>query len=168
MRELVKDVITRLAGRNDKAIRQLELTYGGGKTHTLITLRHLVDNPPHLPDLPAVHEFEAHIGFKPSKARVVALCFDKVDVEKGMETRAPDGNVRVLKHPWSVIVYQIAGDDGLKIIHVDGKSEERETPPAEPLVVELLSLPQKDGLATLVLIDEVLIYAREKVGLDPV
>jgi predicted AAA+ superfamily ATPase len=52
LRELAKDVMTRLVGKNDKAIPQLELTYGGGKTHTLITLRHLVDNPAHLPDLP--------------------------------------------------------------------------------------------------------------------
>lgn len=168
LRELVKDVMTRLAGKNDKAIRQLELTYGGGKTHTLITLRHLVNDPAKLPDLPAVHEFEAHIGARPPKARVVALCFDKFDVEKGIETRAPDGSLRVLKHPWSAIAYQIAGDEGLKLIHANGKAEERETPPAEPLLVELLSRPHKDGLSTLVLIDEVLMYAREKVGLDPV
>ena len=38
LRELAKDVALRLAGRSDKAIRQLALTYGGGKTHTLITL----------------------------------------------------------------------------------------------------------------------------------
>ena len=38
LRELAKDVVLRLAGKNDKTIRQLELTYGGGKTHTLITL----------------------------------------------------------------------------------------------------------------------------------
>ena len=37
LRELAKDVVHRLAGKNDKTVRQLELTYGGGKTHTLIT-----------------------------------------------------------------------------------------------------------------------------------
>jgi len=45
LRELAKDVAIRLAGRSDKAIRQLALTYGGGKTHTLITLFHLVNAP---------------------------------------------------------------------------------------------------------------------------
>ncbi len=39
LRELAKDVVLRLACKNDKAVRQLELTYGGGKTphldHTL-------------------------------------------------------------------------------------------------------------------------------------
>ena len=42
LRNLVREVVLRLAGKNDKAVRQLELTYGGGKTHTLITMRHLV------------------------------------------------------------------------------------------------------------------------------
>lgn len=46
LRELAKEVVLRLAGKNDKAVRQLELTYGGGKTHTLITLYHLVNDPP--------------------------------------------------------------------------------------------------------------------------
>ena len=89
LRELVKDVVSRLAGRSDKAYRKLSVNYGGGKTHTLITLRHLVHDPDALPDLPAVREFEAHIGPKPTKARVAALCFDQIDVEKGARPRAP-------------------------------------------------------------------------------
>src|SRR5438105_10148001 len=36
LRELAKEVVHRLAGKSAKAVRQLELTYGGGKTHTLI------------------------------------------------------------------------------------------------------------------------------------
>src|ERR1035437_8713847 len=77
LRELAKDVSLRLAGRNDKAIRQLALTYGGGKTHTLITLYHLANDPANLPDLPAVHEFTQHIGMTPPRARIVTLPFDK-------------------------------------------------------------------------------------------
>src|SRR5487761_1217156 len=98
LRNLVRDVALRLANKNDKAVRQLELTYGGGKTHTLITLLQLVYDPDNLPDLPAVAEFVQAIGQKPPKARVAALCFDKLDVEKGMEVRSPDGKVRRLKH----------------------------------------------------------------------
>ena len=45
LRELVKDVALRLAGRSDKAYRKLAVNYGGGKTHTLIALRHLVHEP---------------------------------------------------------------------------------------------------------------------------
>jgi hypothetical protein len=168
LRELVKDVLLRLAGKNEKAVRQLELTYGGGKTHALITLYHLVRDPEHLPDLPAVHEFRQHAGgLTPPKACVAVLPFDKLDVEKGMETPGPNGDKRWLRQPWSVLAFQIAGADGLRLLHADGKDEEREAPPAENLLRDLLEIPAKKGLATLVLIDEVLMYAREKVGLDP-
>ena len=160
LRELVKDVCHRLDGRSDKAYRKLSVNYGGGKTHTLIALRHLVHDPAALPALPAVQEFEAHIGFRPPQARIAALCFDKIDLEKGVQTPGPDGEVRMLKHPWSILAFQLAGPDGLRLIHADGKDAERDTPPAEPLVAELLSRPQRDGLSTLVLLDEVLMYLR--------
>ncbi len=167
LRRLVKDVCVRLAGKSDKAYRKLSVNYGGGKTHTLIALRHLVHDPDALPDLPAIREFEAHIDFKPPKARVAALCFDKIDLEKGVETPGPDGTVRMLRHPWSLLAYQLAGADGLRLIHAEGKDRERDTPPAEPLVVELLSRPQADDLSTLVLVDEVLMYIRAQVETDP-
>ena len=167
LRELVKDVARRLAGQSDKAYRNLSVNYGGGKTHTLIALRHLVHDPDGLPDLPAVREFEAHIGFTPPKARVAALCFDKIDLEKGVETAGPDGTVRMLRYPWSILAFQLAGADGLRILHADGADAERETPPAEPLVADLLSRPQRDGLATLVLVDEVLMYLRAQVETVP-
>ena len=53
LRNLVREVVLRLAGKNDKAVRQLKLHYSSGKTHTLITMRHLVHDPVNLPDLPA-------------------------------------------------------------------------------------------------------------------
>ena len=167
LRHLVRDVVLRLAGKNDKAVRQLELTYGGGKTHTLITLLHLVNGPDQLPDLPSVAEFVEAIGEKPPKCRVACLCFDKLDVEKGMDVRSPEGRIRALKQPWSVLSYQIAGDDGLRLMHASDEAEERDSAPAENILSELLELPGKDGLGALVLIDEVLMYAREKVGHDP-
>lgn len=162
LRNLVKDVVLRLAGKNDKAVRQLELTYGGGKTHTLITMRHLVHDPANLPHLPAVREFMETIGQELPRARVAALCFDKIDVETGCEVRSPDGAVRRLKHPWSILAYQVAGDDGLKLLNARGVAEERETPPAENTLTDLLSLPGKQGLGVLVLMDEVLMYAKVK------
>ena len=169
LRELVKDVALRLRGRSDKAVRQLELTYGGGKTHTLIALYHLFRDPQGLPDLPAVGEFRSHAGADLPRAFTVALCFDKIDAERGIEeVRAPDGETRTLRHPWSVLAFQLAGAEGLRSVHADGRDEERETPPAEPLLAKLIAQPQERGLATLILVDEVLMYAREKAGIDPV
>ncbi len=169
LRELVKDVAVRLAGRSDKAVRQLELTYGGGKTHTLIALYHLFRAPAKLPDVPAVREFREHVGMELPEAFIAALCFDKIDVEKGIEgVRGPAGETRTLRHPWSVLAFQLAGAAGLRAMHGEGRDEERETPPAEPLLTKLLEIPARQGLATLILVDEVLMYAREKAGIAPV
>lgn len=167
LRELSKEVVLRLAGKNDKAMRQLALPYGGGKTHTLITLYHLVSDPKILPDLPAVREFKEAFGEEPPQARIAALCFDKLDVEKGMQAKSPTGGTRWLKQPWSVLAYQLAGEEGLKIVSGDD-GKERETAPAENLLTQLLKLPRSEGLSVLLLIDEVLMYAREKSGVDPV
>ncbi|MEW6541887.1 MAG: DUF499 domain-containing protein [Bacillota bacterium] len=175
LRELAKDVLNRLAGKSAKAVRQLELTYGGGKTHTLITLYHLVSDPAGLPELPAVREFKEHAGIAPDphqtarvpRARIACLAFDKLDVEKGMAVRDPGGARRWLKQPWSVLAWQLAGAEGLRLLHAEGLDAERESAPAENLLTELLAIPARDGLATLVLLDEVLMFAREKVSLDP-
>ena len=105
LRELSKEVVLRLAGKNEKAVRQLALPFGGGKTHTLITLYHLVNDPKNLPDLPAVREFKEAIGVELPQACVAALPFDKLDVEKGMETKSPSGKLRWLKQPWSVLAW---------------------------------------------------------------
>lgn len=166
LRELAKDVALRLAGRNDKAVRQLTLTYGGGKTHAEIMLYHLFRDGSVVPNTDAVREIHNHIGIELPRARVVVLPFDKIDVEKGMETLAPDGSTRWLKHPWSILAYQIAGDEGLRILHADGLAEERQSAPAENLLSDLLHIPLAKGLPTLILMDEVLMYAREKVRLD--
>lgn len=169
LRQLAGDVMQRLAGKNDKAVRQLALTYGGGKTHTLITLYHLAHQPQALPqNLPAVREFQESIGIALPQARIAVLPFDKLDTLKGMEITGPKKNKRWLKHPWSVLAYQLADDEGLRLLHPDDKDEEREVAPAENLLIDLLHIPmRKEGLAPLILIDEVLMYVRDKVNLDP-
>ena len=167
LRNLARDVCLRLQGLSDKAIRQLELMYGGGKSHSEITIRHLVFDPNNLPDLPAVREFIETIGQTPPKARVAALCFDNLNVETGMEVRGPDGSLRRLRHPWSCLAYQIAGDDGLKSLHAEGQAEELQSPPATADMAKLLAMPSEQGLGTLILLDEVLLYAKLKVQLDP-
>ena len=168
LRNLARDVVRRLAGKTDKAVRQLNLTYGGGKTHTLITLYHLVSDPAALPNLPAVDEFRTHIdlGQTLPKARIAAISFDKLDLETGMDVADPFGKVARLFHPWSILAWQLAGQKGLEILNGGKGKEERDTAPAENVMSDLLAVPNAEGLASLVLLDEVLMYARQKVAQD--
>ena len=168
LRNLARDVVRRLAGKSDKAVRQLNLTYGGGKTHTLITLFHLVNDPAALPDLPAVQEFRSHIdlGQNLPKARVAAISFDKLDLETGMEVADPNGKLTRLFHPWSILAWQLAGKKGLEILNGGKGMVERDTAPAENVMLELLAIPNAEGVSSLILLDEVLMYARQKVSED--
>lgn len=168
LRNLARDVVRRLAGKSDKAVRQLNLTYGGGKTHTLITLFHLVNDPAALPDLPAVQEFRSHIdlGKNLPKARVAAISFDKLDLETGMEVADPTGKLTRLFHPWSILAWQLAGKKGLEILNGGKGMAERDSAPAENVMMELLAVPNAEGVSSLILLDEVLMYARQKVAED--
>lgn len=168
LRNLARDVVRRLAGKTDKAVRQLNLTYGGGKTHTLITLFHLVNHPASLPDLPAIEEFRNHIDLDQPlpKARVAAISFDKLDLETGMDVADPGGKITRLFHPWSILAWQLAGKQGLEILNGGKGMKERATAPAENVMIELLAVPLSEGEASLILLDEVLMYARQKVAQD--
>jgi hypothetical protein len=167
MRDLARDVVRRLAGVSERAVRQLYLTFGGGKTHTLITLVHLVRDPAVLPDCPAVAQFRSHCGLDDGfpRARVAAVVFDHLDAEQGMEARAPDGTLRWLKQPWSLVAWQLAGAAGLECLKAGG--EERLSPPATNVMEDLLRLGRNDTGAVLILFDEVLWFVRTMVDQDP-
>ena len=166
LRGLAKDVVTRLAGQNDKAVRQLALPYGGGKTHTLITLYHLVQDPEHLPMWRRCGNSRRRSGSSRPRRGWRRWRSTSSMSRRAWRSRARTGKIRWLRQPWSVLAYQLAGAEGLKSLHADGKDEERETPPAEPLLEAVLRIPTQHGDAVLILIDEVLMYAREKGATD--
>lgn len=166
LRDLVRNVALRLAGKGSKAVHQINVTFGGGKTHALITLFHLANDPATLPPLDAVVEFRQHSGVDFTRARIALLPFDKIDIAKGLETRSPLGEKRAWLHPWTILAYQLAGDDGVRALHRDGDLAENDTPPAEPLITDLLRRAIDDAGAALVLIDEPLMYARIRDGAD--
>jgi len=164
LRDLAREVADRLAGEGTKALRQLEKTYGGGKTHALITLYHLFGAPERLPDeIPAVQEFKSHIGRDLPSTRVSAVPFDYLDVVNGMTVRSPSGEQRDLLYPWSAIAYQLAGDQGLRILN-NGQTEERNDPPAAGTLAKVFQRVLEDGKSVLVLLDEVLMYVHAVVG----
>jgi hypothetical protein len=83
LRDLVRNVSLRLAGKGTKAVHQINVTFGGGKTHALITLYHLANDPATLPQVDAVDEFRQHAGTDFTRARVILLPFDKIDIARG-------------------------------------------------------------------------------------
>lgn len=166
LRQLTREVADRLAGESTKAIRQLELTYGGGKTHSLVALYHLFRDPASLPDLPAVEEFRSHIDRDIPRAQIAAISFDYFDTRNGIAVDSPDGETRTLVHPWSALAYQLAGEEGLRLLSGDA-GEERADPPATNTLIDVLTVPvERDDASVLLLLDEVLMYVQNEVGRD--
>jgi hypothetical protein len=165
LRDLARDVMRRLAGKSEKAVRQLHMTFGGGKTHSLITLVHLCQNPDALPEIPAVQQFKAHCEIALPKARIAAVVFDRLDAERGMEVRDPTGNIARFKMPWSVLAWQLGGAAAMKLMKDSG--EERPDSPSTNVLEEVLQLARQDVPSILILFDEVLMFVRTMVDRDP-
>ena len=165
MKLLARDVLLRLAGQEGKPVLQLQVAYGGGKTHTLITLLHLAEHSASLARDGTVHEFLTFAGLpEPPRTRVALLPFDKFDVKEGLEVYGPSGATRRVMTPWGALAYQLGGDAGYARLQAHDQDF---TVPAEPLLVDLLSAPLKEGLGTLVLVDEAVWYYRGLVNANP-
>jgi hypothetical protein len=164
MKRLAGDVLQRLAGRGGKPVIRIQVAYGGGKTHTLITLLHLAERGNDHAAHATVREFVAAAGLHDApRARVALLPFDQFDVHEGLVVYGPSGDTRRVRTPWGALAYQLAGDAGFARLaaHEDGFNA-----PAEPLLVDLLRAPQAEGLGSLVLVDETLWYCRQAVLAD--
>ena len=165
MKALAGDVLRRLAGQGGKPVLQLQVAYGGGKTHTLITLLHLAERGQTLADHKTVGEFLAFAGLAQApKARVALLPGDQFDVKEGLEVYGPEGKTRRVRTLWGALAYQLAGDVGYARLK---GHDESFTVPAEPLLVDLLRAPLKEGLGALVLVDEAVWYYRGLVNDNP-
>jgi hypothetical protein len=165
MKVLARDVLLRLAGQAGRPVLRLQVAYGGGKTHSLIALLHLAERGADLAKHPTVAEFAAFAGLSGlARARVALLPGDKFDVEEGLEVYGPDGKTRRVATLWGALAYQLAGDAGYARL----KTHDRDfTVPAEPLLVDLLRVPVKEGLGALVLVDEAVWYYRGLVNKNP-
>ena len=164
LKTLVRDVFQRLSGQGGKPVIRVQVTYGGGKTHALIALLHLAERGFEFKSHRTVEEFMRFSGVDPlPQTRVALLPFDQFDVKAGLSVYSPDGKQRRVNTPWGALAYQLAGDEGLAKV---AAHEADYITPAEPLLVELLKAPQAEGLSTLILIDETLMYMRNAVNDD--
>ena len=165
LKTLARDVLQRLAGQGGNPVITVQVAYGGGKTHALIALLHLAERGSEFQTHNTVREFMEFSGLDTlPQARVAILPFDKFDVKNGLAVISPDGKQRQVKTPWGALAYQLAGDEGLAIV---AEHEAGYINPAEQTLVDLLKIPQIEGLSTLILLDEALMYTRAAVNDDP-
>ena len=149
LREHAGMVLRRLAGEtaNTAPVMTLITQFGGGKTHTLTALYHLVTNGPKAIDYSGIADLISQAGIKavPS-AKVAVFVGNAWDPQEGRET------------PWIDVARQLAGDKGVKELGAASKT----TPPGTEALGRVFSAA---GGPVLLLFDEVLNFLNRHRGM---
>jgi len=149
LREHAGMVLRRLSGEtaNTAPVMTLITQFGGGKTHTLTALYHLVTNGAKAIDYQGIGNLikEAGISTVP-QARVATFVGNAWDPQEGRET------------PWIDVARQLAGDKGVKELGAAAKT----TPPGTEALARVF---QAAGGPVLLLFDEVLNFLNRHRGM---
>jgi Protein of unknown function (DUF499) len=140
LREHAGMVLRRLSGEtaNTAPVMTLITQFGGGKTHTLTALYHLVKNGAKAAEYPGVANLIAEAGISSvPEAKVAAFVGNAWDPQEGRET------------PWIDIAWQLARENGVRELGAAAKT----TPPGTNTLNRVF---QAAGGPVLLLFDEVL------------
>jgi hypothetical protein len=152
LREHAGMVLRRLSGEtaNTAPVMTLITQFGGGKTHTLTALYHLVTKGAKAAEYSGVADLISAAGLSTvPAAKVAAFVGNAWDPKEGSET------------PWIDIARQLAGDRGVKELGPAAKT----TPPGTEALARVF---QAAGGPVLLLFDEVLNYLNRHRGMaDP-
>ena len=145
-------VLRRLAGKtaDTSPVMTLVTQFGGGKTHTLTALYHLVTAGARAADLDGVPALLREAGLPAAPAaRVAVFVGNAWDPREGRET------------PWIDVARQLAGEQGAALLGADART----TPPGTDALGRVFAAA---GAPVLVLFDEVLNFVNRHRGMaDP-
>lgn len=149
LRWMLTNAARRLSGVGGDPVVELQTNFGGGKTHSLISLYHLASGTPPA-ELPGVGELLAEEGLTMPQGVNRAVFVGQMRPPASPETK-PDGTV--VNTIWGEIAWQLGGVDGYAMVEAEDRSA---TNPGDKLV----ALFERFGPAV-VLIDEWVAYARQ-------
>jgi predicted AAA+ superfamily ATPase len=150
MRLLLENIVKRLSGKGGDPVIQLQTSFGGGKTHTMLAVYHLVTSSTSASELRGIPSILDAAGIVDlPKARVAILDGNNLGPN---ETRQ-HGNYKV-RTLWGELAWQLGGDEGYRIVEA---SDQSGTSPGKDTLVQLLS----KFAPVVILIDELVAYIRQ-------
>jgi len=160
LRSTLKGVLRRLAGRDDGvAITQMAIVFGGGKTHTLLALYHLVAHGRDLTYLEPVEQILTESGLEAvPQARVAAVDGAHISPSQPRQVSGTSKVPLTLHTLWGEIAYRLAGAEGYEVVR---QSDENRVAPGSQTLARLLELAGP----CLILIDETLSYITKASGI---
>ncbi len=137
LRRILSDVLGVLSGNNGDRVLQLRTPFGGGKTHTLLSLYHLARSRQQLSDLPDLSTLP-----DPGSVRIAVI--------SGVEMGAADVNAQRRRTLWGELAWQIGGPEGYSLV---AEQDRLGVAPGGEIITRLIG-----DAPTLLLLDEVLLY----------
>lgn len=160
LRSTLRGVLRRLAGQEDGiAITQMATVFGGGKTHTLLTLYHMVAHGTEVGYLEPVAQLlaEAELDGVPA-ARIAAV--DCAHISPSQPRRTPEGII--LRTLWGELAYRLGGPDrGAELYEIVRASDEAMVAPGSETLARLFAAAGP----SLILVDETLSYITKASGI---
>ena len=162
MRGLMVQALRRVAGQGGEPVIQLKTAFGGGKTHSLLALYHLLRRRAPVARLRGVPELVKDAGIDaPPPARVAVVVGTAINPAR--ERRPPNLPGITIRTLWGEIAAQLAEQAGdAKLYDLIRAADRRGVPPGSDALRELF-----DACGPcLVLIDELVAYARKIHGVE--
>ena len=162
MRGLMIQALRRITGQGGEPIIQLKTAFGGGKTHSLLALYHLLRGRAPLDRLQGATELLRDAGIeRPPPARVAVLVGTAINPTR--ERRPPNLQGITIRTLWGEIAAQLAEQAGDPRLYDQVRAADRKGVP--PGSDALRALFDACG-PCLILIDELVAYARKIYGVE--
>ena len=142
--QMVRDIVSRMRGGEGPAVTEVQTPFGGGKTHALLTLYHLIKSRQAALTVPAVREALGTFSI-PEGARV--LVFD--GQEMGTEPILKEDGAAV-STLWGALAHQVGSASWMSLMDSDGRGEA----PGNAIFRQVL----EQASPCLVLLDEIVSY----------
>ena len=149
LRALLRGALRRLSGIGGDPVIQLQTNFGGGKTHSMLALYHLVSGA-EVSTLPWIEDVvkEEGLAALPAARRVVLV---GTKISPATPSVKPDGTI--VRTLWGELAYQLGGHEAYALVADD---DEHATSPGDVL----RTLMNTYG-PCVILIDEWVAYARQ-------
>lgn len=156
LENLVGRTAETIAGEpSDNRVIRLQTGFGGGKTHILLALYHLLDDPDTVLSIPKVKEVIEDTGIDElPESNVAVIVGTDLDVSGGREVEGIHLNTL-----WGELAYQLGGKRAYDIIQ---ESDEKRTSPGKDKLAEIL----REAQPCTVLVDELLQYVLRARGVE--
>jgi hypothetical protein len=146
LRELLRDVLTVLGGGPGDRIIQLRTPFGGGKTHAMIALYHLMNSRSEIDD----SNLDGVPDLGPGKVAVLS----GID----LDPRTPRSEERVeIRTLWGELAYRVGGEPAYGLVR---EHDESGSAPGANVLRSVIP----SGKPVLILLDEVLVYVEKALG----